>query len=51
MDGNADAYSAFLHSLPPDRVLPSQCQDLVSRDENQPSLVARCEDPRPDPSL
>src|SRR5262245_17026809 len=35
MDNDANAYSAFLHSLPSDRVLPSQCQDLVSRDEKQ----------------
>jgi hypothetical protein len=35
MDDNVNTYSAFLRSLPPDRVLPSLRQDLVSRDENQ----------------
>jgi hypothetical protein len=35
MDDDVNTYSAFLHSLPPDRVLPSLRQDLVSRDESR----------------
>jgi hypothetical protein len=35
MDDDVNTYAAFLHSLPPDRVLPSLRQDLVSPDEKQ----------------
>src|SRR5262249_19710640 len=35
MDDDVNTYSEFLHSLPPDRVLPCLRQDLVSPDEKQ----------------
>ena len=47
MDGNADASAAFLVALSPDRVVPSRCHDLVSRDETQSFLAARSKDHRP----
>ena len=47
MDGNAEASAAFLVALSPDRVVPSRCHDLVSRDETQSFLAARSKDPRP----